>query len=451
MNGGRFERIAIVGAGPCGLACARELERLGFAGWEVYEREAHAGGKAASVVDEQGFTWDFGGHVVFSHFGEFDALLDEMLGDEIYEHERSSFIRLGRSWVPYPFQNNLRHLEPEVAYECLLGLIDAPGAAPGADFATWMEGTFGDGITAHFMRPYNRKVWATPAEEMSSTWIAERVSVVDFRRALQNLVLGRDDLGWGPNSTFAFPKAGGTGEIYRRLALRLGARVRFERDLVELDPERLELRFADGSLERADAVVSTAPVNALVGALTACPAEVKAAAGALRWTSVQVVGVGYERPLEDDRCWLYFPGDEAPFYRATNFAKYSPHNVPGAAVDRYSSYLTETAHRPADGPDTSELEREVLDGLVATGLAQAGHRVASIETIPVEYAYPVPTLERDAALETIQSWLQQHNIFSRGRFGSWRYEIGNMDHAVKMGIDLARLLLEGRPEELWTP
>jgi hypothetical protein len=164
-----------------------------------------------------------------------------------------------------------------------------------------------------------------------------------------------------------------------------------------------------------------------------------------------VVGVGYERPLEDDRCWLYFPGDEAPFYRATNFAKYSPHNVPGAAVDRYSSYLTETAHRPADGPDTSELEREVLDGLVATGLAQAGHRVASIETIPVEYAYPVPTLERDAALETIQSWLQQHNIFSRGRFGSWRYEIGNMDHAVKMGIDLARLLLEGRPEELWTP
>jgi UDP-galactopyranose mutase len=39
-------------------------------------------------------------------------------------------------------------------------------------------------------------------------------------------------------------------------------------------------------------------------------------------------------------------------------------------------------------------------------------------------------------------------IYSRGRFGSWRYETGNMDHATKMGIDLARHLTEGRSETL---
>ena len=49
----------------------------------------------------------------------------------------------------------------------------------------------------------------------------------------------------------------------------------------------------------------------------------------------------------------------------------------------------------------------------------------------------------------IQPWLVAHDIYSRGRFGSWRYEIGNMDHAVKMGVDVARHLTEGRPEELW--
>jgi hypothetical protein len=42
-------------------------------------------------------------------------------------------------------------------------------------------------------------------------------------------------------------------------------------------------------------------------------------------------------------------------------------------------------------------------------------------------------------------------VLSRGRFGSWRYEIGNMDHAVKMGVDAAAWALERRPEELWTP
>jgi hypothetical protein len=61
----------------------------------------------------------------------------------------------------------------------------------------------------------------------------------------------------------------------------------------------------------------------------------------------------------------------------------------------------------------------------------------------------VPTLKRDAALEVIQSWLMRHGIYSRGRFGSWRYEIGNMDHAVKMGIDTARLIVDGTPEEVW--
>ena len=83
MGARRTEHIAIIGAGPCGLACARELERLGFRDWAIYERNGWPGGHASSVVDGQGFTWDLGGHVVFSHFGEFDALLDEAMGDEV--------------------------------------------------------------------------------------------------------------------------------------------------------------------------------------------------------------------------------------------------------------------------------------------------------------------------------------------------------------------------------
>lgn len=71
-----------------------------------------------------------------------------------------------------------------------------------------------------------------------------------------------------------------------------------------------------------------------------------------------------------------------------------------------------------------------------------------LEEIP--YAYPVPTLKRDAALSTIHPWLMDRDIFSRGRFGSWRYEMGNMDHAVKMGVDTARRVVTNAPEELWS-
>ena len=92
----------------------------------------------------------------------------------------------------------------------------------------------------------------------------------------------------------------------------------------------------------------------------------------------------------------------------------------------------------------------MVDGLVATELIDEDVPIASLHTIDAEYAYPIPTLERDAALAVVQPWLMERDIYSRGRFGSWRYEIGNMDHAVKMGIDIARFLVEGRPEEIWS-
>jgi protoporphyrinogen oxidase len=351
--------------------------------------------------------------------------------------------------VPYPFQNNLRHLAPEDAYECLIGLIEAPGGDTGDDFATWIERTFGAGIASRFMRPYNTKVWATELERMSARWIGERVSVVDPRRALRNLVLGLDDVAWGPNNTFRFPTSGGTGEIYRRLARRLGDRLRFGRELVGVDARQRVLSFADGSTADYDALVSTIPLDRLVAAIDDCPRDVRAAAETLEHNCVRVVGIGCERPLTDDRSWLYFADRAVPFYRVTNFAKYAAANVPGGDTSRYSSYLTETAYPSARIDDRNGLEGFVVDALVKTGLIEHDTPIVSRHTIDIEYAYPIPTLDRDAALEVIQSWLMQHDIYSRGRFGTWRYEIGNMDHAVKMGVDVAHRLLEGRPEELW--
>jgi len=444
--------IVIIGAGPCGLGCARELNDLGHDRWTIFERSGVAGGHAGSVIDPQGFTWDFGGHVVFSHYGEFDRLLNEVMGDDVYHHERSSYIRFDDRWVPYPFQNNLRYLPPEPAYECLLGLIEAPGGDPSMDFALWMEATFGGGITHHFMRPYNFKVWATPPERMASHWIAERVSVVDYRRALRSMVFEEDDAAWGPNNLFVFPAVGGTSEIYRRLARSrgLGDRIVYNKELVQIDVEAKRLRFSDSTEETYDVLVSTMPIDILVRTLQHCPDNVRAAADDLEHNGVYMVGIGYETPLKDDRSWMYFPQDNTPFYRATNFAKYSPAHVPDGDTGRYCSYMTEIAHSRYKPESRDGLEERVEEGLRRAGVIEGRPHIASMHVENAEYAYPVPTLKRDQALTTIQPWLMQHGIYSRGRFGSWKYEIGNMDHAVKMGVDAARLIVRGTAEEVWS-
>lgn len=442
------DRILIVGAGPCGLGCARELERLGHRSWLILERAEVPGGLASSVLDPAGFTWDLGGHVVFSHFGEFDSLLEHVMNGDVVHHERSSYIRFADRWVPYPFQNNLRYLPADVRDECLRGLRAAPGAGPEENFATWMRAVFGDGITRHFMRPYNAKVWATPLEQMSSSWIGERVAVIDYARALRNVCERREDRGWGPNNTFAFPASGGTGEIYRRVASRLSDRIRYGCEVTAVDPVGRSVTLAGGGEERYAALISTMPLDRLVGALAERPYQLSDAALRLRHSGVYMVGVGYEAPSKSEKSWMYFPDRGVPFYRVTNFAKYAAANVPGADPARYCSYMTETAFSKDSPVSRSGLEEGVEAGLRSVGLVYGRPPVASIHVEEIEYAYPIPTLDRDAALQTIQPWLMEHGIFSRGRFGSWRYELGNMDHAVKMGVDVARALVTGAPEEL---
>ncbi len=442
-------RIVIIGAGPCGLACGRELDRIGCHDWLILERADHPGGLAASVVDAAGFTWDLGGHVVFSHFNAFDALLEDVMGGEILSHDRSSYVRFADRWVPYPFQNNLRYLPEALIEECLEGLAGAAGGNPGMDFATWMQTTFGPGITRLFMGPYNAKVWATPPEWMASHWIAERVAVIDYERAVRSVLGGHDDVGWGPNNRFVFPATGGTGEIYRRLAERLRDHIRYGEQVVEVDPDRRTVRVASGRCFRYDSLVSTMPLDLLVRALANCPPQIGAAATRLRHNGVYMVGVGYETPLADEKSWMYFPLADAPFYRATNFAKYSPENVPGADTSRYCAYMTETSYSPQKPEPRDGIEQRVELGLRASGVIAGRPKVASIHVEDIDYAYPVPTIERDASLGTIQPWLGERGVLSRGRFGSWRYEVGNMDHAVKMGIDAARHLILGEREELW--
>jgi protoporphyrinogen oxidase len=312
-----------------------------------------------------------------------------------------------------------------------------------------MRSVFGDGITRHFMAPYNFKVWATPAEEMASDWIAERISVVDYERARRNVREGRDDIAWGPNNRFVFPALGGTGEIYTRIAAGMRGRIRYRQEVVEVNPRERRLRVASGEEHSYGSLVSTAPLDQLVRWLDDCPDELRSAAAKLRHNGVYMVGVGYEQSLADDKSWMYFPHDQAPFYRATNFAKYSPANVPDGNTSRYSAYMTETSFS-AEKPVAREgLEDHVEEGLRAAGVVDARPPVASLHLERIDYAYPVPTLGRRRALETIQPWLMERGIYSRGRFGSWRYEIGNMDHAVKMGVDIARRLVRGDDEELW--
>jgi protoporphyrinogen oxidase len=445
------KKIVIIGAGPTGLGAAYRLYELGYDNWVLYEKSDDVGGHATSHVDKHGFVWDEGGHVIFSHYPYFDKLIDKVLGKEVHERIRESWIVKGKSWIPYPFQSNLRYLPKEVQVSCLLGAAKAAangGGRDAANFRDWILATFGEGIAEAFMFPYNSKVWTTPLEQMSKSWIADRVAVMDFKRLLENVLYERDDVGWGPNSKFKFPLHGGTGEIYRRIAKHFPEKVRTQKRLAEIDPVRRRISFADGTGDTYDTVISTAPLELLVKMTKPTDSRLLDATSGLEHNSLLVLGLGLKKKIETGRCWIYFTDSDVPCYRATYFSHYSPFNVPDGDTERFSSLMCEVSFRVGETPDPEKVQEQVTAGLIKAGILEESDRDRIISRYHriIGYSYPIPTLARDRALEVLQPALLEKGIYSRGRFGAWRYEIGNMDHSVLMGVEAINNILSGEKE-----
>ncbi len=444
-------KYLIIGAGPTGLGAAHRLKELGMDDYIVLERHDYAGGLATSFKDDNGFTWDIGGHVVFSHYEYFDDLMDSLLGEERLEHQRESWVRSSGTWVPYPFQNNIRYLPREARWECVEGLL--PGnreEMTPENFGQWIEHIFGKGIAKHFMNPYNFKVWATPPEKMQFNWIGERVSVVDLKMVLKNIIMEQDDIAWGPNNTFKFPLYGGTGEIFRRMGRRLSDRIEYGQSVVSIDPDKKIATTDKGTQIEYEVLFNTAPVDILASQwlTTKNDAMIEAAAN-LTHNSVVVAGVGLdikEEAERNSRCWMYYPENNSPFYRVTNFHNYSPNNV--AKPGEQLAFMCESSYSKYKPEKVDELMDRTIEGLVNTTMMDES-RVKDICTkwqIDVDYGYPVPTLERDNALRTIQPRLEEKDIYSRGRFGGWKYEVSNMDHSVMQGVEWAERMITGSPE-----
>ncbi|MBP7828546.1 MAG: FAD-dependent oxidoreductase [Kiritimatiellae bacterium] len=445
-------RIVIIGAGPCGLGAAHRLLEKGHGDFAVYERRPYVGGLAASFRDARGFTWDFAVHVAHSHYHYIDRLMAGLLPDGFYHHERRSWVREYQTFIPYPFQYNIRHLPAAARDECLAGLRELNTehrtlntSAPN-NFEDWILAGFGRGIAKHFMIPYNRKIWSTEPRDMGYQWIGDRVPTLDLARVERNIAEGRDDVSWGPNHTFQFPKEGGTGAIWNALAARIPAdRLHLSRGLVRLDPDRQLAFFEDGTEERYDALISTMPLVRLAGLVG--DAALARRARQLRHTHVHVVGAAPSFPIPDslrDKTWIYVPEEQHAFYRVTPFSIFSPAHVPDPT--RTCSFLCEISH-PGDAPmNYPDPAPATLRGLRESGLLEADPATAHLFHMREEFGYPVPTLDRDAILDDVLPALEQRNLYSRGRFGGWKYEAANMDHSVMQGVEVVDRLLEGVPE-----
>lgn len=448
--------ILILGAGPTGLGAAYRLSQLDVNDWFLVESQEKAGGLASSFLDANGFTWDVGGHIEFSHYTKYDGMVNEVLGNERLWHNRKALIKMSDRLVPYPFQHNLHRLNPEDR-ERAIAMLEAAqsqsvavGSTP--TFLDWIYTTFGSGIAELFMVPYNRKVWGYPLETIDCGWVGDRVPIPDLSRVRRITEDESDNENWGPNSRFWYPLRGGAGATWANLSASLNGRnMQFGVHAVSVDLSSHTVLLSDGRSLRWDVLISTIPLDRLCAMAHGLEQDVQLAARSLMHSSCHIIGIGCKGEMPSSLSgvsWIYFPSAEVPQYRVTVLSNYSPHNAPDGCWSLLAE-VSETAQMPLTSND---LVADVVRALRRDKLLPENVRLVSLWHRFFEYGYPTPFMGRDNVLDRILPLLACHGVYSRGRFGAWKYEVSNQDHSFMQGVELIEVLMGvGVELTIWHP
>jgi protoporphyrinogen oxidase len=432
--------IAVVGAGPAGLAAAW---RTAAAGHEVVviERASAVGGMAGSF-EVAGLRVDHGSHRLHPATpAPILAALRDLLGDDLQVRPRHGRIRLLDRWVAFPLRSAdlVRRTPPGFAVRAAADALSGPLRRPRADtFAEVVRAGLGPAVLDALYAPYARKLWDTPPSQLAGELARRRVSASSPAAVVRRLARGARPAG----RTFLYPR-GGFGTIAEALAeaasgagaaIRLGCRVEA---LCRGQDGGWRLALDDGTSLDAEHVWSTVPLAALARmADLAPPSRALQAAAGLRHRAMVLLYLVLDRPQWTAYDAHYFPGPEVLASRLSEPRNYrdNPDDPTDLTVlcAEIPCWANDDVWRSADADLAALLGPE----LVAAGLPPA--RPVDVASRRLPHVYPVfhPTFADDLA--ALERWASETGLLTFGRQGLFTPD--NTHHALAMGWAAAAAL-----------
>lgn len=420
----------ILGGGLTGLSTAYHLQELGRTDYLLAERDDVPGGLCKSVCQD-GFTFDYAGHLLHLHTEYGKKLVKKLLKTNLRRQERNAWIYTDNARVPFPFQANLFALPPAVRQACADGLLKAAqnkkNTAP-KNFKEWCLRAFGQGVYNAFMRPYNTKLWGRAPEDMTADWCGPFVPAPSPEEILKS-VQKPPRKKFGYNAYFYYPRTGGCQALADALAARvknmqLGSTV-----------SRINLRkktaVISGKTVSFDYLVNTIPLPAFLKLLENEPALTRAA-GKLTVQPVTVYNLAVRGAKKEPFSWIYCPDQQDPFFRVGMQSSFAPENAPAGC----RSYYVEL---PGKYPQTKAAETRIWNALVQKGIIDNNDEKLFSFWQFLPFAYAVYDKPRTKTVQQTLTRLEKRGCFCAGRYGNWEYSF--METSLLQGLETAKKLV----------
>jgi UDP-galactopyranose mutase len=477
--------VVIIGAGPTGLSAAYHLGQDAI----LLEQADRVGGWCRSIEDN-GFTFDMAGHIMFSNDPYVHEMYQMLLGDNVHWQDREAWIFSKGVFTRYPFQGALYGLPPDVIKECIVGAIEArfgslnskkPAADKGAtsdytgperrgmfeplmkvnggrkrtytgaerrlnahkgtpkNFEEFIYKVWGAGIAKHFAIPYNQKLWAVPLSEMETSWLGGRVPLPNLEEMIEG-ALSPSPKPMGPNARFGYPLYGGFQALMNGFVPRLAGELRLDTKVVSVSPSQHTVTLADGAVLPYEFLISTMPLPTLIRAMgSEAPADVRKAAAGLRHVSVRCVNIGVGRENLTEKHWIYYPEDTV-FHRIFVQGNASPYcNPPGGFGLTCEITYSPAKPLPCDG---DALIQRCIEDCHKVGIFGPDDPIWAANQVDMPVAYVVYDHDRARNVNLIREWLSTKDIVLAGRYAEWEYY--NSDHAFVAGKKAAEQVAELR-------
>lgn len=428
-------KIVIIGAGLTGISAAYHLEKKDFHNFTIFEKESEIGGLCRSV-QQDGFTFDYTGHLLHANDDYFRALMQSIFGlDQFNTIDRRSFIYSQDIFTRYPYQINLHGLPASTIAECIEGFVlrKKSSTAP-KTFLQWVEQNFGAGFAKHFFMPYQEKIFAYDLNKLTASWTGRFVPQTSLEQIIKGAVHDNyEPVGY--NAQFLYPKKGGIISWVQKLADAVEKPIMTDCCVESINIQEKIVTFTNGHQEAYDHLISTMPLDTLLKCLRGGGSEyLNKAADKLICNSVINFNIGVNRPDVSDKHWIYYPEKQYPFYRIG-----FPHNFADSmAPEGCSSLYGEFAHVGKSPEWINETLSTALSAAKKV-LHIAPSDVATEKIIYVKHAYVIFDQWREKNLPLIHARLNELGIHSVGRYGEWKYS--SMQEAVLDGRQIAEHLV----------